>query len=89
MAESVDKLHAICMVCGASATRNQRLVNGEPAPYESPVVQVGGHESYEARCRRCHDVPSAGRYQIDMLQALNAEPPEARVLTIDSLRKRA
>ena len=89
MAESVDKLHAICMVCGASATRNQRLVNGEPAPYESPVVQVGGAESYEARCRRCHEVPSVTRYQTDMLDLLSAEPMEARVLTVDSLRKRA
>ncbi|HEU0053020.1 MAG TPA: thymidine kinase, partial [Longimicrobium sp.] len=58
IAESVDKLHAICMVCGGPATRNQRLVNGEPAPYESPVVQIGGSESYEARCRRHHEVPS-------------------------------
>jgi thymidine kinase len=89
MAESVDKLHAICMVCGASATRNQRLVNGEPAPYESPVVQVGGHESYEARCRRCHQVPSDARYQTDLLDLLSTEPREALVLTFDSLRRRA
>ena len=89
MAETVDKLHAICMVCGASATRNQRLVNGEPAPYESPVVQVGGAESYEARCRRCHQVPSVERYQTSLLDLLSAEPREARVLTFDSLRKRA
>lgn len=89
MAETVDKLHAICMVCGASATRNQRLVNGEPAPYESPVVQVGGAESYEARCRRCHQVPSDARYQTSLLDLLSAEPREARVLTFDSLRKRA
>lgn len=89
IAETVDKLHAICMTCGASATRNQRLVNGEPAPAESPVVQVGGHESYEARCRRCHVVPSAQRYQTSLLDALEAEPPQALVLTYDSLRKRA
>jgi thymidine kinase len=89
MAESVDKLHAICMVCGASATRNQRLVNGEPAPYESPVVQVGGHESYEARCRRCHRVPSDARYQTTLLDVLDAQPREALVLTFDSLRRRA
>jgi thymidine kinase len=89
MAEAVDKLHAICMQCGHSATRNQRLVNGEPAPYESPVVQVGGHESYEARCRRCHQVPSATRDQTSLIDLLNAPPREARVLTFDSLRKRA
>jgi thymidine kinase len=57
MAETVDKLHAICVVCGSPATRNQRLVNGEPAPAEAPIIQVGGADSYEARCRRCHEVP--------------------------------
>ena len=89
VAEAVDKLHAICITCGASATRNQRLVNGEPAPYESPVVQVGGHESYEARCRRCHEVPSAGRYQTTMLEMLGREPAEPVVLTLDSLKRPA
>lgn len=63
VAEQVDKLTAICVICGEPATRNQRLVNGEPAPAESPVVMVGGVESYEARCRRCHVVPGIDRDQ--------------------------
>jgi thymidine kinase len=57
VAEVVDKLHAICVLCGAPASRNQRLVEGRPARYDSPVIQVGGRESYEARCRACHQVP--------------------------------
>jgi thymidine kinase len=56
-AEEVDKLHAICMVCGGDASRTQRLVNGEPAKYDDPVVIVGADELYEARCRKCHQVP--------------------------------
>ena len=56
-AEIVDKLYAICVVCGGPATRNQRLVNGKPAPYDSPQIMVGGRETYEARCRHCHEVP--------------------------------
>lgn len=56
-AERVDKLHAICMVCGESASRTQRLVNGRPARYDEPVVVVGAAEMYEARCRAHHDVP--------------------------------
>jgi thymidine kinase len=56
-AEQVDKLHAICMVCGEDASRTQRLVNGKPAHYEDPVVIVGADELYEARCRKCHIVP--------------------------------
>ena len=59
VAETIDKLHAICVRCGDLATRNQRLIDGRPAPAEGPVIQVGGLESYEARCRRCHEVPSA------------------------------
>ncbi len=56
-AEHVDKLQAICMVCGEPASRTQRLVNGKPARYDDPVVIVGASEMYEARCRRHHEVP--------------------------------
>ena len=56
-AERVDKLQAICMVCGESASRTQRLVNGTPARYDDPVVIVGASELYEARCRQHHEVP--------------------------------
>ena len=56
-ADKVDKLTAICMVCGEPATRTQRLVNGEPAHYDDPIVIVGASEMYEARCRRCHKIP--------------------------------
>lgn len=56
-AESVDKLHAICMKCGGEASRTQRLIDGRPAYYEDPVVMVGASETYEARCRACHEVP--------------------------------
>lgn len=55
-AEYVDKFNAICAVCGNPASRTQRLVNGEPAYYDDPIVLVGASESYEARCRRCHEV---------------------------------
>jgi len=56
-AERVDKLQAICMVCGDAATRTQRLVNGRPAHYDEPIVVVGAAEMYEARCRQHHVVP--------------------------------
>lgn len=57
VAEVVDKLHAICVRCGNPASRNQRLIQGRPARYDSPIIMVGGEESYEARCRACHSVP--------------------------------
>ncbi len=56
-AERVDKLQAICMVCGEPATRTQRLVNGKPARYDDPLVIIGAAEMYEARCRDHHEVP--------------------------------
>lgn len=56
-AERVDKLQAICMVCGEPACRTQRLVNGHPAHFNDPVVIVGASELYEARCRKHHEVP--------------------------------
>jgi thymidine kinase len=57
LAEHVDKLHAICAVCGGEASRTQRLINGQPAWYDDPVVVVGASELYEARCREHHRVP--------------------------------
>ncbi len=67
VAERIDKLHAICVRCGEPATRNQRLIDGHPAPAEGPTIQVGGSESYEARCRSCHEVPAIDREQTEML----------------------
>jgi thymidine kinase len=67
IAEVVDKLHAICVRCGQLATRNQRLIGGRPAPAEGPTIQVGGAESYEARCRRCHEVPRTDRGQVELV----------------------
>jgi thymidine kinase len=57
LAERVDKLHAICAVCGNEASRTQRLINGEPAWRDDPIVAVGASEMYEARCREHHHVP--------------------------------
>jgi len=57
IAEEVEKLHAICMVCGQDASRTQRLINGQPASYDDPVILVGASEVYEARCRMHHKVP--------------------------------
>jgi len=58
-AEKVDKLRAICVVCGREASRTQRLINGQPAAFEDPVIMVGAKEAYQARCRHCHQVPGA------------------------------
>lgn len=67
IAEEVQKLQAICLVCGDLACRNQRLVDGRPAPWNAPVIQVGGSESYEARCRHCHRVPREDEDQTALL----------------------
>lgn len=56
VAEQVTKLYAICVRCGAYATRSQRLINGLPAPVDAPTLVVGGSEMYEARCRACHEL---------------------------------
>ena len=55
-AEFVTKLTAVCNKCGAPATRTQRIINGRPANYDDPIILVGAAESYEARCRQCHEV---------------------------------
>ena len=53
-AEFVDKLQAVCHRCGGPATTTQRLVGGRPAPYSGETIVVGALDTYEARCRDCH-----------------------------------
>ena len=62
LADEVTKLTAICVVCGEPATRTQRLIGGQPAPSDSPLIVIGGlgDEKYEAPCRLHHEVPAAG-----------------------------
>ena len=74
IAEQVDKLHAICVVCGGPASRNQRLINGRPARYDSPTIMVGGQEAYEARCRACHRVPRRDEDQVALPLVVTREP---------------
>ena len=58
IATTVDKLHAVCMKCGSDhATRTQRLIDGKPADKNSPVIMIGGDETYEARCVKCWELP--------------------------------
>lgn len=68
IAEYVTKLTAVCVKCGAPATRTQRIVNGKPAKYNDPIVLIGAEESYEARCRRCHKVYRKPKPYKDMIK---------------------
>ncbi|UXV35774.1 thymidine kinase [Staphylococcus sp. IVB6181] len=56
VSELVTKLQAVCAVCGAPASRTQRLINGRPAKEDDPIIMVGADESYEPRCRAHHIV---------------------------------
>lgn len=56
IAEKITKLTAICVLCGDEATKTQRIINGLPARYSDPTILVGEKESYEPRCRKCHQV---------------------------------
>lgn len=52
-AEDVLKLTAVCAVCGADAAFHQRLTAAEAGDARVPTPeQVGGIESYQARCRQ-------------------------------------
>lgn len=61
IAEEVTKLTAICVCCHTPATRTQRIVNGKPAHFHDPIILVGAKDTYEARCRHCHEVPGKPR----------------------------
>ncbi len=57
LADEISMLTAICQKCHGTATRTQRIIDGEPAPWDSPLILVGGADYYEARCPDCHEVP--------------------------------
>jgi thymidine kinase len=64
-ADKVDKLTAICMKCGSEyAVRTQRLIDGKPAEIDSPLIMIGGNETYEARCRNCYKIDNENYYKI-------------------------
>jgi thymidine kinase len=54
IAEEVEKVHAICVRCGAPASYTQRLTLAQEQ------VVVGAAEIYEARCRRCFEPGGPG-----------------------------
>ena len=56
VSEHITKLQAVCSVCGSPSSRTQRLINGEPAKVDDPIILVGANESYEPRCRAHHIV---------------------------------
>lgn len=66
IAEEVVKLDAVCVRCGRVATRNQRLIDGKPAPADGPTVLVGARDHYEARCVECHEVPGLYTHESDV-----------------------
>ncbi|MCQ2958113.1 MAG: thymidine kinase [Candidatus Gastranaerophilales bacterium] len=56
-ADKIDKLSAICMKCGSEhGVRTQRLIDGIPADINSPLIMIGGDETYEARCMDCYEI---------------------------------
>jgi thymidine kinase len=57
-AEEVVKLTAVCTVCGADAAFHIRLVDDGADALRPTAAQVGGGESYRARCR-AHRDPAA------------------------------
>lgn len=61
VANKVNKFTAVCKQCDKHTPRNaqytQRLIDGQPANYNDPIVLVGAAESYTARCQKHHQVP--------------------------------
>jgi len=52
LAERVDKLTAVCAVCGEDAVFHVRVGDGASRPGDLVAEHVGGAEKYQARCRR-------------------------------------
>lgn len=64
LADSVDKLNAVCMECGDDAHFTQRLVNGNPAKFSDPLIMIGAQECYQARCRACYRIDRRPHFEL-------------------------
>ncbi|WP_263311501.1 thymidine kinase [Brachybacterium atlanticum] len=64
-AEEVVKLTAVCTVCGADAAFHIRLVDDGADAHRATAAQVGGGESYRARCRAHRDPALRERGPLD------------------------
>ena len=53
LAESITKIMAVCMVCGAPANKTQRLIESDER------IVVGADKVYEPRCRKCYRPPQS------------------------------
>lgn len=87
MADSVDKIHAICTICGKSAYASQRLINNIPAYYDDPLVLVGASENYEARCRRHHIVRYRENADTKLYFVINVDNNKYENKIIDKISK--
>lgn len=68
-ADRIYFLTAVCVKCGGEASRTQRLIDGQPASWNTPVVAIGGKELYEPRCRCCYHPPPDRPPHTDLPQA--------------------
>lgn len=65
LSTTIEHLHSNCNECGEPAICNQRLLDGEPASTEGPLIALdaahGGENefTYEPRCLKCYEGPVA------------------------------
>jgi len=64
LADDVTKFKAICVICGADAHHTQRILNGQPARYDDPIILVGATNYYEARCRACFSIDKTKYFEV-------------------------
>ncbi len=56
MADKVDKLTAICNICGREAIYHKKIIGAEKNPFSIVEANVGKTDIYQARCRACFDL---------------------------------
>lgn len=72
IAESITKMSAICVQCGAPAKHTQRLIGSDE------LILVGAADAYEARCRRCFEPGIPSQENLALFPNLFADSPKAR-----------
>lgn len=78
ISESITKMLAICIQCGAPAKHTQRLVGSEQ------LIVVGTANAYEARCRRCFEPGLPGQQNLALFPAFQPEADRSAPLKHNS-----
>lgn len=75
-ADSIDKLHAVCSICGETASMTQRFIEDRPAKWDETIYVEGGHDIYKAVCHEHHYIELPNNSDLSKTYKVEEKKPE-------------